>query len=87
VGKYGSFTICDICGQYKRALQESNSLAERAALRATQMKHIEFVKGERLQYHTHNLMASLEPEKYLSMIIDGMDQKKTYLPWIWPLVR
>lgn len=42
------------------------------------------MKRERAVYHLQRKWSSLEPEKYLSIIIDGMDQKKTHLPWIWP---
>jgi hypothetical protein len=85
VGKYSCFATCDICAQYKRALLEKNSLSERMALRDEQRLHIEFIRAERAVYHKLRFMSRMEPERVLVMIIDGMDQKKTNLPWVWPI--
>lgn len=85
VGKYSCFATCDICAAYKRALLEKNTLSERMALRDDQCVHIEFIRLKRAVYHKVRFMARIEPERFLSMIIDGMDQKKTNLPWIWPV--
>lgn len=85
IGKYSCFATCDICATYKRALLEHNSLSERMALRDEQRLHIVFVREERAVYHKTRFLARSEPERYLSMILDGMDQKKTDLPWVWPL--
>ncbi|XP_068687066.1 uncharacterized protein [Montipora foliosa] len=39
--------------------------------------------GERKKYYKHQKKAEKRPDKYLSLIIDGMDQSKTHLPhWI-----
>jgi len=39
--------------------------------------------GERKKYYKHQTKAEQHPDKYLSLIIDGMDQSKTHLPhWI-----
>lgn len=39
--------------------------------------------GERKKYYKHQKKAEQRPDKYLSLIIDGMDQSKTHLPhWI-----
>ena len=85
VGKYSCFTTCSICALYKRSLLEKNSLSERAALRDEQRLHLEFVREERAVYHKNRFLSRSEPERVLSMIIDGMDQSKTDLPWVWPL--
>ena len=37
-------------------------------------------RNERKKYHSHREKARLYPDKYLTMIIDGMDQSKTNLP-------
>ena len=37
-------------------------------------------RGERAKYKKHQVKAQKTPEKYLSLIIDGMDQAKTGLP-------
>ena len=35
---------------------------------------------EREKYYSHKLKAMMQPNKFLSIIIDGMDQKKTDCP-------
>ncbi len=40
-------------------------------------------RNERKKYYKHQKKAEKDPGKYMSIIIDGMDQAKTYLPhWI-----
>ena len=39
-----------------------------------------FCRTEREKYHKHILKAKRHPDKYISVIIDGMDQKVTSLP-------
>lgn len=46
-------------------------------------RHFLFSSGERKKYYKHQKKAEKRPDKYLSLIIDGMDQSKTHLPhWI-----
>ena len=37
-------------------------------------------RNERKKYHSHREKARLYPDKYLTIIVDGMDQAKTNLP-------
>lgn len=85
VGEYSPFASCEVCAKFLRELQQNTTIAERAALRANQEKHINFVKAERHCYHEVRFDARLCAGVILSMIIDGMDQEKTYLPYRWPL--
>lgn len=39
-----------------------------------------FLRTERNKYYKHNIKARVNPNKYLSLIIDGMDQAKHNLP-------
>ena len=39
-----------------------------------------FFRVERKKYHSHREKARKDPEKYMAIIIDGMDQSKTNLP-------
>ena len=41
-----------------------------------------FYSAERDHYYGNRLKAEQHPEKYLSIIIDGMDQAKTNLPHV-----
>ena len=44
------------------------------------MCHVFYFRCERKKYHSHREKARSSPEKYLTMIVDGMDQSKTNLP-------
>lgn len=39
-----------------------------------------FFSLERQKYYKHQAKAKSHPEKYMSLIIDGMDQSKTQIP-------
>ena len=39
-----------------------------------------YLRAEREKYYKHRLKGKKDPDKYLSLIIDGMDQSKHNLP-------
>lgn len=39
-----------------------------------------YFRVERKKYHSHREKSRLHPEKYITIIVDGMDQSKTNLP-------
>jgi hypothetical protein len=43
-----------------------------------------FYRIERKAYYTNRELSRLEPNKHLCIIIDGMDQQKTCLPFMVP---
>jgi hypothetical protein len=81
LGEHSPFATCDVCGEYKRKKMQSMSKASREALKTAHLKHKESVQQERKVYHW---IRNIDPRTALSMIIDGMDQQKTFVPWIWP---
>ena len=81
LGEHSPFATCDVCGEYKRKKMQSTSKASREALKLAHLKHKESVQQERKVYHW---IRNIDPRTALSMIIDGMDQQKTFVPWIWP---
>ena len=79
----GDFKKCKICSKFEVELQKHHSPALRQKLCDARKAHLELQAIERCKYYKHRRKASLEPEKYLSIIIDSMDQKKTDVPH-WP---
>lgn len=45
---------------------------------------INFDREERKKYHLHREKSRSQPDKYLTIIIDGMDQSKTNIPALIP---
>ncbi len=43
-------------------------------------KHLRKQREQRAKYYENKLLATTQKDKYISMIVDGMDQRKTYLP-------
>ena len=48
--------------------------------RQSHTKTISSFRAERMVYYRHRSKARAYPEKYLSLILDGMDQAKTNIP-------
>ena len=47
---------------------------------AEQVRHIEFVFSERREYQRRTELAVLRPAKYLSAVVDGVDQHAFAIP-------
>lgn len=76
------FSKCDKCKAYERAISSANvSVAKREALDTMFHAHILETKKERARYYKSKQKAIANPDKYLSIIIDAMDQKKTTIPY------
>ncbi|KAJ8299830.1 hypothetical protein KUTeg_022577 [Tegillarca granosa] len=80
IPQQSTFSKCDICTQIKTKLSSTKDKAIRAALQKLRHNHLRKQSLERRKYHKHAMKARLYPEKYVSIIIDGMDQKKTQIP-------
>jgi hypothetical protein len=57
------------------------TVLEKEALDANFHAHIAETRKERAQYYKSRVKAMDAPEKYLSVIIDAMDQRKTCFPF------
>ncbi|KAL5468782.1 hypothetical protein EMCRGX_G029899 [Ephydatia muelleri] len=81
--KTNLFSKCDLCTKYteERAKggRDKKSIED---LRAKYDKHLEHVQKERGVYYNHRHKARNNPNKYLTIIIDGMDQSKTNVPFV-----
>ena len=76
------FAKCTQCTQF-RELETSQKRKDKAgwdAAHAKQRRHIADVLLERRHYHSNRLRAILDPDTYMSLIIDGADQGKHLLP-------
>ena len=76
----GSFVVCPCCNSYKLSLRRARTLRERARIKYFRTKHLQKQRAQREKYYKHRRKAIQNPKKYLSIIIDGMDQKKTNCP-------
>ncbi|CAG2204723.1 unnamed protein product [Mytilus edulis] len=71
---------CNICTQIKTKMVETKDQNARMELRRTREQHLLKQSLERRKYYKHAHKARQHPDKYMSMIIDGMDQSKTEIP-------
>ena len=76
----GSFVTCNVCDAYHSRLRMAKSLEEREQIKELRRLHIAKQRKQREKYYKHKRKATENPNKYMSIIMDGMDQKKTNLP-------
>jgi hypothetical protein len=76
----GDFLSCTVCDAYDTRIRGAHSEEERKVLREFKKKHNTKQQTQRLKYYKHRRKAREHPRTYLSIIIDGMDQKKTNCP-------
>jgi hypothetical protein len=81
IRKWMPFAKCDTCVKYREDFQRSRCVIEKSNLSAKHRKHIAFVKRERGTYAKHSCEAQLNPESFLSIIIDGADAARYSLPY------
>lgn len=74
------FKQCDRCAELKAEYKKANSKQERAAARAKMKKHRALVDAERQEVKDRIFRARNEPEKFLYIEMDSMDQEKTSVP-------
>ena len=82
VRKWMPFAKCTQCAVF-RELEASHFKRDkkvRAEAYRTHKLHLEDMKLERLHYYSNRLRGELDPDVYLSLIIDGADQSGHQLP-------
>ena len=74
--KHCRFAKCDFCGEWKGKMHDQSvGAALRAEARARYTAHVEWAHiRERGFYHSKRLQADKEPDKYMSIALDGTDQ-------------
>jgi hypothetical protein len=75
------FTKCSICVDKKELIRYSMSSRIKDEAKAELRKHYELVKMERSVYYQKRENAKSEPNKYLSIIVDGSDMANYGLPY------
>ena len=80
IKKTNSFSKCNLCSILERRLQNTRNKHEIIQIREQRENHCERQMHERKLYYYKRNKAQKNPKKYLSIIIDGMDQSKTNLP-------
>ncbi|CAH3027411.1 unnamed protein product, partial [Porites evermanni] len=83
IPKRNRFTKCGVCLLITEHIRATTDKKKRVTWTERKQLHMEQQAGERKKYYKHQKKAEQRPDKYLSLIIDGMDQSKTHLPhWI-----
>jgi hypothetical protein len=72
---------CDVCTKLKSARERTLDRTELKRLKADRDRHLVKVMGERRKYWKHRRKARHDPQRYCSIIIDGIDQAKTTVPF------
>jgi hypothetical protein len=78
--KQGAFAKCNLCVQFKEGLMREKRKLERAKLEEQRAQHLREQMSRRHVYYAHRVLAKKDPENYLCIIHDKMDQAKTWIP-------
>jgi hypothetical protein len=76
----GSHVCCKICTSYQMRILKAGTQYEREELKKLRLQHVQKQRQERLFYYANRERAISSPDRFLSIIIDGMDQSKTNVP-------
>ena len=78
--KTSEFSKCNVCSSIKARLEAKPSLEERALLLREREVHMAQQKSCRSLYYAWRTYSETQPQKYVCIIHDKMDQKKTAIP-------
>ena len=71
---------CTVCDTLHKKIMATRSKTERDALKIQRREHMTEVKENRRVYHGWRKRAREQPDKYMVVTLDGMDQSKTNIP-------
>jgi hypothetical protein len=74
------FSKCNICWEYKKFRQSPPDEELKEASLNEYRIYLDIVMEERMEYDRGRIAGMFEPNEYLSLIIDGMDQNTTWVP-------
>ena len=74
------FSQCGQCHTFKVELAAEKNPAKREEIRVKRRQHQTNQYQERQSYYHHRTKARKHPDKYMSLIVDGMDQAKLEMP-------
>jgi hypothetical protein len=78
--KSSAFAKCTQCTQFKDGLSKERRKKERAILEEGRANHLREQMSRRYVYYAHRVLAKKDPDNYLCIIHDKMDQNKTWIP-------
>ena len=78
--RHHGFTVCDSCEKIRVGFEMAENERMEAVLRSEMEAHYSFVDTERRDYERRRDLSRRYPKKYLSLILDGADQKSYGLP-------
>ena len=87
LSKTSTFSKCDTCTAIKLKLESTKVQEERAKLFILRRKHMLQQMTCRNVYYAWRTYSELYPTKYLCIIHDKMDQKKTCIPRVNPVPK
>ena len=76
----GTLAMCSKCALYTSLMKTAPTTELYEKYAKIRQKHIDFSRRQREVYYRNRNFAMDNKEKCVSMIMDGMDQRKTYLP-------
>jgi len=76
---------CDLCITLQQKKMKASTLAEYQSFCSQYSKHNQDQMKERLLYKDRTVLSKLQPENYLSLIIDSMQHK--FIPMVSPLPK
>ena len=81
VPKRNSFSKCTICENFKTDLEKISSVNQRMKIVQAFDAHLDAQMAERQRYYANRHHARMYPEEAVSVILDGMTQYTTQLPY------
>ena len=85
--KSSAFAKCDKCSSFATQLRGERRKEYRHKIEKEREEHLQEQMSRRQQYYSARLMSKKEPETYLCIIHDKMDQSKTWLPKLVPIPK
>jgi hypothetical protein len=80
IPKSSRFSKCNICWEYKNYRQSAPDEATKERISRAYQLHLDMSLEDRMEYSRGRTAAINEPDQYLSLIIDGMDQNTIWVP-------
>ncbi|XP_062609674.1 uncharacterized protein LOC134271502 [Saccostrea cucullata] len=74
------FTRCTTCDKLDRELHKQLNPEKNRNILTKKQDHLHRQMKEKTAYYRRKVVSRRRPDKYLSLIIDGMDQSKTNIP-------
>ena len=76
------WAVCDQYTHWRAMMSSATTVADRQKYFESYELHLQQQRQQRLRYYHHRRKALKFPDKYLSMIMDAMDQAKCDLPHV-----